>query len=116
MGYYKVNYDKLFPYAPYLNLRIGVEYIVEDGQDPKECLSMCSKVVEDFYKESNPNIPQCDEDLTISVEPISPIESIKKDIQDCDSITNLESYRLIVKNNPELKEIYDLKLKTFSNG
>jgi len=32
MSYHKVIYEKLFPYAPYLNERIGIEILVETGQ------------------------------------------------------------------------------------
>lgn len=116
MSYYKVTYDKLFPYAPFLNLRIGVEVLVETGQNPTDCLHECKKIVEDFYKESN---PMPDENMvgtiTRTIEPVlMGDESVINDINLCTELEGndgLYSFKTMVKNNPQFKEAYNNKLK-----
>lgn len=119
MSYYKVVYDKLFPYAPYLNERIGIEMLVEAGQSPAEALQEAKKIVEDFYHASNPH-PVSAVSIVADNVPVPEVQlekpkqtTLEEDIMSSPSLNVLQSYRIIVKNKPDLQAIYDTKLKEF---
>ena len=130
MSYHKVIYDKLFPYAPYLNERIGVEMLVEVGQDPLEALKQCKDIVEGFYQDSlksannaqlQPSIEQLPPVIQQKEEPetkLSREDKQKKLIMGCTALEGadgLYSYKLLIKTNPHLQETYRIKLVELSN-
>lgn len=124
MSYYKVIYDKLFPYAPYLNERIGIEILVETGQSPQDALLEAKTIVEAFYKEQSLanrppetttiTIPESQQEIQVQKE-IPKSTSLIDDINSCTEVKVLESYKFIVRNKPELQAAYDLKLKTLQS-
>jgi len=116
----RIKYSKKFPYAPYLNEDIGFEMSISAGQDPKECLKYLKELAEEFYKENT--LPLLDamrgtHERIIQEEkpPATGLQAIINDMNTCKDIKVLESYRLIVKNNPELQETYDNKLNQLQN-
>ena len=128
MSYHKVIYEKLFPYAPYLNERIGIEILVETGQSPEDCLKEAKDIVDKFYSS---NTPQLIETHSIvadnAVVPIVDIkadeppptkltkeEQQKKYLTDCTTIEELNTFKLLVKNNQHLQETFDNHLKTLT--
>jgi hypothetical protein len=117
MSYYKVVYDKLFPYAPYLNERIGIEILVESSQDPMDAIEEARKIVHDFR---NKHIQA---ELSHQLEPI-PDRQVEKSteipledhISNCLTLEELAEYKIIASTTKELKSIYLKKLKQLSNG
>jgi hypothetical protein len=112
MSYYKVVYDKLFPYAPYLNERIGIEILVETSQDPLEALEEARKIVHDFR---NKHIQA---ELSHQYEPIPNIQVERQEMDEAltgigysQSIADLEGYKILAKNKPVLQAAYDVKYK-----
>jgi|GEM_PF-4846950 len=123
MSYHKVIYEKLFPYAPYLNERIGIEIIVEDGQSPEEALTEAKRVVDDFYLKNAPQVitgvTEVADNRTIPNVPLDkgPVTKLSKEDQqkqyllDCKDIPELETFKLLVKKHEYLQETFDNKLK-----
>jgi hypothetical protein len=121
MSYYKIVYDKLFPYAPYLNERIGIEILVESSQDPMDALEEARKIVHDFR---NKHIQA---ELSHQLEPIiegvpdikvqkSTAQSLEEQILACTYIKGenddgLMSFKVIAEMNPRLKEVFWNKME-----
>ncbi len=124
MSYYKVVYDKLFPYAPYLNERIGIEILVETSQDPMDALEEARKIVHDFRNKhiqaelSHQYEPTQQESLppepavlpSIQVEEEKPEMSLIRQMATCTDVEVLKSYRLLAKKDPIDQAFYDIKL------
>jgi len=115
MSYYKVVYDKLFPYAPYLNERIGIEILVEVGQSPTEALQEAKRIVEDFYHASNPqpisgvsivadNVPVPE----VQVAKEAPISDLQA-IENCTTLEELGTFTTFVKGKADLEAAYFIK-------
>ncbi len=119
----RVTYQKVFPLGMYINEKIGVDYLLNEGDDPKAALEAAKKLCQEFHEENNKGLyiaPAQEWDNLPEVQgkrqPINKIEAMKADIATCTEIKVLESYNLIVKKNPELQETYDLTLKKIENG
>lgn len=110
----KVFYEKLFPTGSFLNERIGLEASLDPGDDPIVALEHLKDKVEFFHETSNPLLDTVAPDQhmppIISEKPIPAdqrIAVIIADIYSCKEFTVLESYRLMVKGNPELEAAYE---------
>jgi hypothetical protein len=118
----RVTYQKVFPLGMYINEKIGVDYLLNEGDDPKAALEAAKKLCQEFHEETNKGLyiaPAAEWDNLPEVQrtkPVSKIEAMKADISTCTDQKVLESYKLIVKNNPDLQETYDLTLKKIQNG
>lgn len=124
----KITYAKVFPLGQYINERIGVEIQVEETDDAKMVLEKAKSMVERWHIDTNPHlyldhVPDSFVSVTLppgqrepDAPPLSQMEIMKKEINSCKELKVLESYRLIVKNNPELQETYNQKLKDLDNG
>lgn len=113
----RVLYQKVFPIGQFTTERLGVEMQLDEGDDPKEILLTAKKLVEEFHKETNQLLYANQEEpmqQQVSKEELSPIEQVRMDIASCKEMKVLESYRLIVKNNPDLQSTYDNQLKQLS--
>ena len=131
MSYHKVIYEKLFPYAPYLNERIGIEILVETGQSPDECLKEAKEIVDKFYASNLPQSPFPETHSVVADNVIVPIVDIKADeppptkltkeeqqkkyLTDCTTIEELNTFKLLVKNNPHLQDTFEEHLKFLTN-
>jgi len=132
MSYHKVIYEKLFPYAPYLNERIGIEILVETGQSPEDCLKEAKEIVDKFYASNLPQSPFPETHSIVADNAVVPIVDIKADeppptkltkeeqqrkyLTDCTTIEELNTFKLLVKNNPHLQECFDNHLNKLTNG
>jgi uncharacterized cupredoxin-like copper-binding protein len=107
-----VSYAKLFPLGAFINEKIGVEISISEGEDARFALSEAKKLVHEFHFEQNKELYEMKGTTVTTIEPELVGElAIINDIKSCKELKVLESYRLIVKNNPELQEAYDNKLK-----
>jgi len=120
----KVNYTKTFNLGSYQSEKIGVEIDLNEGEDAKEALSTAKALVHEYYMEGLPEQPEV-LSMVADNKPV-PIQQIEKEpetkltkeelqkkyLTDCTTIGELESFRLLVKNNPHLQETYDNHLQS----
>ena len=114
MSYYKAMYEKLFPYSPYLNERIGLEILIEIGQDPIEALIDARSKVHEFrdkhcqvelahqFQHSYEQIPDQQVEKT-------PSDFIIENINACQTIEELESFKILASATKELQAAYSKK-------
>lgn len=114
----RVSYQKTFNLGNYSSERIGVDIVLNEGEDAKLALSEASKLVHEYHKESaaqNPTQSTVDIVPEIRLDKQSLASSLIRDINSCTELKVLESYRLIVKGKPELQTAYDTKLNQLKN-
>ena len=123
----KVSYQKVFPLGMYINEKIGVELVLNEGDDAMEALSEARKVTHEFFDKNNPEpfisgvkiieeAPQ--QNIGIKLDKKTQKEQQEdnfiKLINECTEIEKplgVKAYELISNNNPKLKTAYDNKLK-----
>jgi Na+-transporting NADH:ubiquinone oxidoreductase subunit NqrF len=123
----RISYQKLFPLGMYINEKIGVECIVNEGENPATILQEAKLMVEKFHKDSNPGlyIEVNYEALSVNNPDYSPPtnEQRKEEatngmiaaINSCTELKVLETFKLLVKNNTVFQEAYfkkEQELKT----
>jgi hypothetical protein len=125
----KVTYQKAFQIGPFLQERIGVEIDLEESDDPNQAFQLAKEMTEDFHKQANPHL----EGTTIAnVSGIQPERfdetqeiqagrstdaktALIQDIMSCKEVKVLESYKLLVKSQPELQVAYDKRMEELLN-
>ncbi len=120
----KISYQELYPTGVYANQRPGLEASIEPGEDPVKALMELKELSDRFHRQSNPHLYPNGNEAIITAGPI-PEQQVQKDsresatqriidqITQCSDETVLKSFQLIAKNNPEIQEVYDKKLKSF---
>lgn len=123
MNISKVTYSKVFPLGAYTNERIGAEIDLQVGDDPKQALSDAKRLVEEFHREANPylfSVPDNFIEGKQTAEDIPPQpKSIPELINECKTVRDLKSYRMIVYTKsvpPETQELYETKLRELQNN
>ena len=128
----KVSYQKTFNLGNYSSERIGVDILLNEGEDAKEALATAKQLVTEYHKENNPQIYEEQEEgiligepfrnsTQIVQQPAAPIpklsqeETIIRDIHTCTELKTLQAYKLIAKNNPKIQEHYTAKLSELEN-
>ena len=113
----KAGFSKTFPLNQYYE-KVWVEAELNDGEDERQVLYDLKRKVETFFFESSAAAEKQKEKLPLeSQESLPQLTSEQKIINQINEITDikvLESFALIAKNNPQIKEAYDAKLQTFS--
>lgn len=113
----KISYQKLFPLGAFINEKIGVEMQLDEGDNPLQVLNEAKKLVEKYHIDTNPQMyiddaPQISTSLPIEeVQPLTKVASLIQQINSCEEMKVLESYKFIVKNDTALQKAYDKKLK-----
>lgn len=115
----KVTYTKSYSIGPFLQEKVGFEASIDPEDIPENVLNYLKVMADDWHKENNPptgmgielpggpmNIPIPDR----YVDRGNPKEALAHDINSCIDIKVLESYKLLVKNSPDLQEVYEKKL------
>lgn len=117
----RISYQKVFPLGMYINERIGVEMQLDKGDSPDEALAKAKEMVEGFH---NSTMSQYNSGFlatthpsdTIGQLPTKKVESKEveiglriEDIFSCRDLKILESYRFLVRNNPDLLDAYHKK-------
>jgi hypothetical protein len=119
----RISYQKTFNIGSYQSERIGVEIELNEGEDAKEALSTAKALVHEFYMEGVPTIPFPETHSIVADNAVVPIVDIKADeppptkltkeeqqkkyLTDCTTIEELNTFKLLVKNNPHLQETFD---------
>lgn len=122
-----VNYTRTFNLGNYSSEKIGVELSINQGESATEALDYARELVEEYHAENVKRQKELYDEsvgdalyraLDIKKE-IIPTQSKKtlsektKDfIDSCKTKEELKAWELMSKNNPELLEYYNNKLKT----
>jgi len=135
MKFTQVSYQKTFNLGSYQSERIGVEIELSEGESPKEALDTAKQLVEEYHKENikvaepttgeiyleneiKVNIGEVLYDFPKDKTPPPPPKqnpTISEQIASCTDIKILESYKLIVKKNPDLQEVYNQTMDKLTN-
>lgn len=121
----KINYQRAYVTGPFLQDKLGIEISIDQGlgETPEMAYSLAKEIMDNWHKQANPHL----EGTTITDVPGEPprtleimnnrianeeqrIEAIISDINSCTEIKVLESYRLMVKSNERLQNVYNLKM------
>jgi len=124
----QVSYQKTFNLGNYSSERIGVEIVLNEGEDAKEALNTAKALVEEYHKENNVlNSLPYPYDVVFGngkLHPYEPLPEIKvekeqpreqtleEQIRSCTELNVLKAYQLLVKKDPILQEAYN---QTMSN-
>jgi hypothetical protein len=118
----EIKYYQLFPYEPYLNFSIECSVTPKIGEQDDDAFIRCFDQVQRWSKIALERIKKGDsvhemvtEIPTIRQEPAQQEIGIPQAIATCKSIKELESFKLIVKNNPQFQNDYDNRHKELSN-
>ena len=123
-----ISYKQKFPTGSFLNCDIGFEASIGENENPEQALSTLQKLAESFHKSSFPHlytesgkpitIEQADEvpvvQKTNEDSKLSATQRILQQINESSDEKVLQSFKLLVRNNSELQEAYNLRLKQLS--
>lgn len=119
-----IKFEQLFPTGEYANQRLSVEVEVPDFH-PSTGESNWDKAM-DAFKEakelvnaafqklnpSQPSISQTVPEVHVSKKSMKDfLEGMEKDINDCETLKLLETFKTVVATYPELQSHYDKRLK-----
>jgi len=94
----------------------GMEITIKEGEDVGQAISEAETHIANYIKANT--VPMDDECRGVKIRDIeqdgSQPHSLIDDIKSCKELTVLESYRLVVKNKPELQQAYDETFKKLS--
>ena len=119
-----VSYTRTFNLGNYSSEKIGVEFALNQGESANKALDVARELVEQYHTENVKRLKEVSEFLGVSYdnttyEEVIPTQSKKtlaqktKDfIDSCKTKEELKAWELMSKNNPELLEHYNNKLKT----
>ncbi len=124
-----ISYQKSFVIGPYLQEKIGVEVEISETDSPTEVFLNAKTQVEEWHRSTNPGLYMTNA-ITGEVvygtgaeprtpaplinEPRTTVDYLISDVNSCDSLKVLETYKFIAKSNPAIQEAYDKKLKELS--
>lgn len=131
MRFTQVSYQRTFNLGvgTFESEKLGVEIEILEGESPKDALDAAKQLVEEQHKENNKsrynaviveeNFTKLSEDFVGDLSTLKPIpppkQTISEQIASCTDIKILESYKLIVKKNPELQKVYDETMDKLTN-
>lgn len=110
----RITYQKIFPIGMYINEKIGVEMILNEGDSAMDAIAEARKFVHEAHLKYSSHSTEPFEEVVQQIEKkpiLTKLDSLINDINTCQEIRVLESYKLIVKNNKVLQDAYNQKLK-----
>jgi hypothetical protein len=121
-----IHYTRTFNLGNYSSEKIGVEFALNPGESADKALDNARQLVEEYHKKSVKQIEEAgfyfeqDEPITEKVIPTQSkktlTERTKEFIEMCKTKEELKAWDLMSKNNPELLECYNNKLKSINNA
>lgn len=107
----KIKFSKEFIH-PHGNQWIGIEVCPEPGQGTDEIFMETVKRVNEWYKMANPHadISSIGSIPVREVERGNPVSLLIDGINSCMDVKVLETYKLLIKNNPAVQQVYDKKM------
>lgn len=123
----EATYSNKYVTGPYLNHQPGLVADLEEGEDPVEALIKLKAICDAFDKRVNnfedrlvvPSIQpeRMDEPQEIQLERPSDVKTaLIQDIMSCNEVKVLESYKLLVKSQPELQAAYDKRMEELTQN
>ena len=112
----KVNYQRTFNLGNYSSEKIGVEMVINPGENAKEALEHCKKLVEEYHEENVKRLKDLGyfDNESVEVVQIQNKKSVKDTaidfINKCTTYDELKTWEIMAKNNAELSKIYDKKV------
>jgi cupin superfamily acireductone dioxygenase involved in methionine salvage len=117
-----VSYTRTFNLGNYSSEKIGVEFSLNEGESANKALDHARELVEEYHSENLKRLKKNYEFLGLDevlAEEIIPTQSkqtlaekTKAFIDSCKTKEELKAWELMSKNNPELLQHYNNKLKT----
>jgi hypothetical protein len=106
----EITYNRTFNLGNFNSERIGVRIEINEGESVTQALEAAKQLVEETHKNNYPNLvvePIIEQTLT--KEQIT--EGNLKAINDCTTLQELESYKLLTKQGKQEFNAYNTKLK-----
>lgn len=122
-----ISFMQTFPTGNFSNQKLATEIQLDDTDNPQEAFTLAKKIVNDAFERLNPQISWSSS--MVVGEPFyyeHPIPEQKPDpkedatqrmiraINECSTISVLETFKLLASKNPIIQEAYDNKLKELS--
>lgn len=113
----EITYDKLFPYAPWLNQRIGIKVQVDENDNVDEVFNKAKDQVDKWYEQAG-GFQSGEQIIEKNTEPKQndPVVGIESAINSCTTVKVLESFKLLSSRDESVKKMYDKKMKELTNG
>ena len=117
MRFERITVQNLLPTASYLNIRLGADLILDEGDDPKEAMKAALELTQEFHKEQYPNLYKDgrpifqaytgEEEVIQEKKPVPPgMQFILDKINKCTTPEQLEKERTRADMNPEIKKVW----------
>ena len=114
-----INYARTFNLGNYSSEKIGVEFALNEGESATKALDYARELVEEYHKQNVIKLKDLNEFYQEVPDEIIPTQSKKtlaektaEFINACKTRDELRAWELMAKNNPDLMEIYNAKLKS----
>jgi hypothetical protein len=114
-----INYTRTFNLGNYSSEKIGVEFALNEGESATKALDYARELVEEYHKQNVIKLKDLNEFYQEVPDEIIPTQSKKtlaektaEFINACKTKDELRAWELMAKNNPDLMEIYNAKLKS----
>mgnify|MGYP003345528298 FL=1 len=114
-----VIYQRTFNLGNYSSEKIGVEFAINQGESATKALDFARDLVEEYHKQNVARLKDLEDFYQEVPDEIIPTQSKKtlaektaEFINMCKTKDELRAWELMTKNNPELIEIYNNKLKS----
>jgi len=128
MNINQISYQKTFNLGNYSSERIGVEIVLNEGEDAKEALNTAKALVEEYHQQSN-NLVVASLDAYVGLDvaakrhdfysadelPVIQVDkrpSLEQQIRSCTELKVLKVYESMIKKDPILQEAYNQTMRT----
>jgi poly(A) polymerase Pap1 len=114
-----INYTRTFNLGNYSSEKIGVEFAINQGESATKALDVARDLVEEYHKQNVIRLKDLGDFYQEVPDEIIPTQSKKtlaektaEFINLCKTRDELKAWELMAKNNPDLMEVYNAKLKS----
>jgi hypothetical protein len=114
-----INYTRTFNLGNYSSEKIGVEFALNQGESATKALDVARDLVEEYHKQNVIRLKDLGDFYQEVPDEIIPTQSkktlaekTKEFINSCKTKDELKAWELMAKNNPDLMEVYNAKLKS----
>jgi hypothetical protein len=120
-----INYQELFPSGSFLNVRYGMEISIDSDSEVERAYELAKELVHETHKKQFPFMYEKKAPVYSGEEPViakekstkyTQTEILKQQMSTVTDLKVLETYKLLVKNNPELQDYYNHQENFIKNG
>jgi len=115
-----IVYQRTFNLGNYSSEKIGVEFAINQGESANKALDIARELVEEYHKQNVTRLKELGDFYQEVPDEIIPTQSKKslaektiEFINACNTKDELRAWELMAKNNPDVLECYNAKLKSF---